>query len=819
MPRVSPVYKPQCCLSFTHSRKSAAIFNFHFLLFALYRAEGRLIQACEQAGAPHALAQGFGSREAWEVAASDGNVFNAHYCFKELGARVHQVTALRTQDLANWEGEINLRVSDAMAKLESHTSAAAATEQRAADLIKAAQRAASDNQRELENLRIRFESANRMALHWQEQAALTGESLKELDTKLTTAENRQSDGTSPTRRPHSASSDDETIAELRAQISALQMEHAGQIRDLESRHAAMYSQLQAAAANESYTADAVEAVRIEAAAALEEMELTHAAEIERLLEERARLDSALRCIKDMMNPCVGKNNSNNNAGASAVASAAGGDGGSSADKALHHEGLDNEDMGAVSDQDTLDGCAADVYVDAPAVGIPVEQPLATPIGVGGGSGVQDPLVASYSAFNARYTRPASAASNGSRSLYHYLDGNASTIGGAVTAPPATVSPAPADFAVFDRAGNRAKVNHMYEMVNALRPGSGDSSTIGGVVAQYNREDNHETYHFAVEEQLHLGGTSSDNEIFASPSSNNMSGSLPTSPESRNRVLMAGGGCAMVDFKGERPDAVTEASMSRILDAPSSARVTIAHGNGTVSASIKPAAVSVGAEDEISYQVRRPSENSTNAQIAVKEEGQQTTAKAPRHLVPCTSAPASTVKSEKADIIIDGTSPWAAGSLSLPGSSTSTPLKSISDRNSLQPSVGAAEKGNDDNNGTENENNENAGYRTWAPTADVLALDESSPSTANFLTQYMADQVSVRASLPIKYNNTRGNGGYAGYGRSSNGMQSRPKSGGHQPVSTNPGKIPAIRHSAPGVLKKSTFLQRPLVTENDLFGGR
>jgi len=728
-----------------------------------------------------------------------------------------------------------------MAKLESHTSAAGASERRAADLIKAAQRGVSDNQRELENLRIRFESANRMALHWQEQAALSSESLKELETKLSTAEDdnirRQSDSRTPTRRPTSASNDDETIAELRAQISALQMEHAGQIRDLESRHAAMNSQLQAAAANESHTAAAVEAVRIEAAAALQEMELTHAAEIERLLEERARLDSALRCIKDMMNPVEGNNNNSNNTGASP--SAAGGDGGNSADAEnafLHHEGLDNEDMGAVSDQETLNGCVADVYLDAPAVGIPVEQPLATPLGGGGGingiDGVQDPLVASYSAFSARYTRPASAASSGARSLHHYLHGNASTIGGA-TAPPATISPAPADFAVFDRAGNRSKVNHMYEMVNALRPesGSGDSSTIGGVVAQYSREENHETYHFAVEEQLHHGGVSSDNEIFASPRSNNLSGSLPTSPESRNRVLMAGG-CTMVDYKGERPDAVTEASMSRILDAPSAAaaagaaRVTIpdCNGNnldsGVKSTSLEPA-VSVGAEEEISYLVRRASENSTNAQIAVKEEeGQQTTAKAPHHHVPCTSAPASAAKSENADIIINGTSPWAAGSLSLPGSRTTTPLKSTTDGgHDLQPTVGAAE--NDKDGGDAENKNENAADRTWAPTADVLALNKSSPSTANFLTQYMADQVSVRASLPTKYTSGAG-GGYAGYGRSSNGMQSRPKSGGHRPVSTNPskaGKISAIRHSAPGVLKRSTFLQRPLVSENDLFGGR
>lgn len=794
-----------------------------------------MIQACEQVGAPHSLAQGFGSREAWEVATSDGNVLNAHYRFKELGARVHQVTALRTEDLANWEGEINLRVSDAMAKLESHTCAAAASERRAADLIKAAQRAASDNQRELENLRIRFETASRMALHWQEQAALSGESVKDLEAKLTTAENnnfrRQSDSTStPTPRPTSASNDDETIAELRAQISALQMEHAGQIRDLESRHAVMYSQLQAAAANESHTAAAVEAVRIEAAAALEEMELTHAAEIDRLLEERARLDSALRCIKDMMNPWGGNNMTNNNTSASA----AGGDG--------EHKGLDNEDVGAVSDQETLDGCVADVYLDAPAVGIPVEQPLATPLRGGGDvHGIEDPLVASYSAFSARYTRPASAASSGARSLHHYLHGNASTVGGA-TAPPATVSPAPADFAVFDQAGNRAKVNHMYEMVNALRPGSGDSSTIGGVVAQYNREENHETYHFAVEEQLHLGGgASSENEIFASPRSNNLSGSLPTSPESRNRVLMAGGGCSMVDYKGERPDAVTEASMSRILDAPSApaagaAKATIGDSDGnnlnnsTASNSLQPAVRVVAEEDEISYLVRRSSENSTNAQITVKEEKAQqtTTAKATYHHVPCTSAPASTAKSENADIIIDGTSPWAAGSLSLPGSKRSTPLKSTTERNDVQSIVGAAEDGND-GDGTENINkntdHENAADRTWAPTADVLALDKSSPSTTNFLAQYMADQVSIRASLPAKYTsgaNGDVRGGYAGYGRSTNGMQSRPKSGGPQPVSTKPakaGKIPAIRHSAPGVLKRSTFLQRPLVTENDLFGGR
>jgi hypothetical protein len=564
----------------------------------------------------------------------------------------------------------------------------------------------------------------------------------------------------------------------------------------------MLSQLQVAAANETHTVAAVEAVRMEAAAALEEMELAHAAEIERLLEERTRLDSALRCIKDMMNPYPG--NTTTVAGA-AINNTDGGSGNADGVQ-QQHEGLDTDDAGAASDQETLDGCIADVYLDAPAVGIPVES--STPLGGCRDGGDGDPLAASYSAFSARYMRPASAASSEARSLHHYLhSASVSTLGAAAgRAPPATVSPAPADFAVFDRAGNRAKVNNMYEMVNALRPGSGDSSTIGGVV-----EKNHDSYSFAVNEQQadHLlhhsggGGSSEDNEIFASPRSNNASGSLPTSPESRNRVLMAGGGCAMVDYKGERPDAVTEASMRRILDAPSGSG-----GSGNKKTSLLQSAVS-GDDHEVSYLVRRPSENSTNAQIAIKqEEEQHTTAKAPFH-VPCTSAPASTVQSENNDNIIDGTSAWAAGSLSLPVSTTSTPLKECQ---------GDAAGGDG-----ENENyNENADC-SWAPTADVLALDKSSPSTANFLTQYMADQVSVRASLPARYHTAVGGGGgsgYAGYGRSSNAnVQPRPKSGGPQAVPTKPkaGKIPAIRHSAPGVLKRSTFLQRPLVSDDVLFG--
>jgi hypothetical protein len=764
-----------------------------------------MIQACEQAAAPHSLAQGFGSREAWEVATSDGNVLNAHYRFKELGARVHQVTALRTEDLANWEGEVNLRVSDTLAKLESHTSAAAISERRSTDLIKAAQRAASDNQRELENLRIRFETANRMALHWQEQASLSAESLTEVEAKLINAENElyrhRSDTLSPSR-PCSATQESEIVAELRAQISALQMEHAGQIRELESRHAAMLNQLRVAAASETHTAAAVEAVRMEAAAALEEMEIAHAAEIEILLEERARLDSALRCIKDMMHPWGGNNNTSDGANA-----ASGGDG----DGVQQCEGFDAaEDAGAASDQESLDGCAADVYLDAPAVGIPVET-TRTPVGAHGAE--VDPLVASYSAFSARYMRPASAASSGARSLHHYLNGNGSTLG--VTAPPATISPAPADFAVFDRAGNRAKVNTMYEMVNALRPGSGDSSTIGGVVAT-EEQINHDTYHFATtvdqQEQLNRNG-SSDNEFFASPREN-MSGSIPTSPESRNRVVMAGGGCSMVDYKGERPDAVTEASMRRILDAPTAASDGGGAGaSGRASTSLPVA--STGVEDEVSYIVRRPSENSTNAQITVKQEEEQaTTAKAPYH-VPCASAPASTAKSDRIDDIIDGASAWAAGSLSLPASNTSTPQKNYQRDNGTDNANCAAKDEN---------NNENF----WAPTADVLALDNSSPSTANFLTQYMADQVSVRASLPSRYQTA---GGYAGYGRSGSSsaaaatataMQPRPKSGGaggHQPVSNKAkaGKIPAIRHSAPGVLKRSTFLQRPLVSDDLIYG--
>ena len=282
---------------------------------------------------------------------------------------------------------------------------------------------------------------------------------------------------------------------------------------------------------------------------------------------------------------------------------------------------------------------------------------------------------------------------------------------------------------------------------------------------------------------------------------------------------------------------------RILDAPNGGRL-----GGTAAAARREAADSMllrrltatANASEISS--RDPPHSNTNhrqAQAAAiaptpAAAGQETpprgamnTNTAPRHATTehshfpgCVSAPVSALKGsapgagalqgvDEEEECDDGGA-WPLGSLSLPGSSTDTPN---TDARKPRFSLGTDHEDNNDNNDNDDDDSpigaslfldgiEVRGGMAPTTTATVHALDESSPCTANFLAQYMADHVSVRASMQMK---------------------PRPKSGGHvyrAVTSSSPkakGKIPAIRMSAPGIMKRSSFLQRPLVTADDLFG--
>ena len=783
---------------------------------------------------------------------------------------MHPVTALRTVELSRWEEDMEVRVSEALTKLESLTAATANDERRAADLIKAGQRAASNSQRELEEVQGRLEVANRIALHWQEQASFIGEALKEAEMALVGASSGKS-SSSPSAAGAPTVADNEVIQELRAQISALKMEHDGQIREIEARHAAACAQSDR---HSSHTAQlAVEAVRAEAAATFAAMAESHAAEVERLLEERSRLDSALRCIKQMMTSMQQSQQQQQQQ------SPLGGFEGTDADSA---ESGDDQYNAVVlrstsGEGSFLDGGgeeedigAADVYDDLLAVGIPVEQPPPPPTTtILHHQSLSSPPQSQHfpsSSFNISRQRPASAEIDGgdddddvsfTRSTMAALAAVTSPATGSATTntnanasalppPPPTISPAPADYAVFDAAGVRSKISTMYEMVNAFQPGSSGASSVYTTAAHHphsihhnhnhhHRQQQQEMYHFATAEGRHPGtvgssGGASSSDVYGSPLGNRGAsdhGSL-SSPQSRNRVSLVGGACHMIDYQGDRPDTMTEASMRRILDHPS-----LPAALDAVSARFKAAEASPSAggssEEELDYLVRRPTAESSTALISGGEEGNMTKEvncnglSTPRGLAPVvengtedeiqqqqqhlgssTSAPVSVCEQNEAlGGCGEALSPsWAAGSFSLPQSHTTTPVALPRPERVPRLDLAAAEvqpPEKQQHNEMLVEQKENRMYQTT--TATVHALGSSSPTTANFIAQYMADQVSVRASMHP------------------HNQQQRPKSGGNQDTSKNSKKISdkKMRSSAPGVLKRSSFLQRPLVTENDLFG--
>jgi len=245
------------------------------ICFIHCRAEGRFIQACDRSQSWHSLAHGFGSQEAWESSdcCGGGGLVSAHYRSIELGAEIHPVTALPCSQLANWEDQVETQVQQLQSQLEARTQAAYESECHAADLVKAGARVAMKEQKEAEEMRSRLETSNRLALHWQEEAALAGEALRQAEV-ISQDLRRQIE-----RGQGSLKSDSNgEIERLREEIASLRVEHDQKIQEIKEQHAA---ELAAALDN--------------GGGGIEE----HAQLVERLLEERARLDSALRCIKDM----------------------------------------------------------------------------------------------------------------------------------------------------------------------------------------------------------------------------------------------------------------------------------------------------------------------------------------------------------------------------------------------------------------------------------------------------------------------------------------------------------------------------------------
>lgn len=583
-----------------------------------------------------------------------------------------------------------LQVQNLESRLASMSESITQSERRADDLIRAGQRAASKEQKEAAELREKVETYSRMALHWQEQAALANEALRQAES---TVEQLRQQGS------NNAASGEMEPTNLSSELAAVKKDHARQLQELEARHRA---ELAAATAAQP-SAAVVAAVRAEAAATVAAMQEEHNALLECLLEERARLDAALRCIKDMTGMVSGA------------------------------EGSDAEE-----DRAGEDGCAEEHL----AVGIPVEgTPMPLPL--------DHPGVLAGTSFTLRSHRPDSAATvapagddAGSSRQQLFFGGAAGWGGGADTS-----------------------LQRSHESASAV--------SLDG--------DEHGVYSFAA---APADGGATDEE-YGSPAASLASGSefgyrgrrsaqSNHSVDDTHRVAAAGGNCFVVDYRGERPDAVTEASMNRILDRP-----TDSAGGGAPR------------EDAAVYVLPSVLEERKDSNEEVTPPAMNRS----RRMCPASiSAPTSCAKSERLGEA-DGAVPWAAGSLSLPGSRCASPEdgpRAASVQGRLPAGLQRAGLLDDDENGSVE-----LRCNPIAMSDAVAAMDTGSPAAANFMAQYMADHLTVRASMPVM---SSAKGRQAGAGASS--------------------KIGAVRRSAPaGKPKRSSFLDRPPLPEGAVYDGR
>lgn len=673
--------------------------------FQCLGAGGRLVQAVEDDDAFHSLAEGFGNREAWEPADKLGDrLTNVHYRQRALGARVVPVTALPTHQLAAWEEELQVLAKEALARVDRDSAAAVTSEKRANELIRAGKRMYDQAQRESDELRTRLELANSLALKWQEEAALATEALEsvrlELDRERATAGRQSSPSTV-------------TVAVLQSQLENLQLSYERRTRELQESVTAQIKQPLRGRDSMSCPSDpnqrhecqaveaAVAAVRAEAAAAMTALEESYAAEIEVLLHDRARLDSALIRIKDMTRNLTSFDPDNSTS-------------------TEQQRSLDNEDT-------------------EPALGVPIDPfPLISPSGIRPWSGSSFSLA----------PRPVSGSSSGYRSYR--------TVGGTYSGPEEeplseTEDIGPAIEAI--PAIMQVEREEEFHVALPLYAGPPQSTTNSAksIVAMES-----EVYRFTQD----ANDMGTENEFVsprASLSPGSHGGGQPhggwphcRSPEELNRIALAGGACCLIDYNGERPDAMTEAALERILDAP---RQSI--------------------YDTTSME---PSRFRTWRAASI-------------------SAPNSATKSHPphGEISNDGDGvelPWPRGSLSLPGSGSSTPIGTgLGDFYHAEA--------------TDGHKTYVLGQALLAPSEVVARLECSSPDTANFVAQYMADHIPIRASAPA--------------------LTLNKKNGKKEPaVNSGMKKVDALRCSAPAAMnatkrRAASFLQRPPVADDMLYG--
>jgi hypothetical protein len=310
-------------------------------------------------------------------------------------------------------------------------------------------------------------------------------------------------------------------------------------------------------------------------------------------------------------------------------------------------------------------------------------------------------------------RPGSAASR------------ASLRSGPAAAASVTFSPAPADHSVFD-AALRGRIGGLYDLVNPFRPASAPGDTPGSMRTARAANDDE----------------GDDDDIFASP----LPAFSPASPGSVRRTAVGGGGGGcLVDFAGEeRPGALTEGAMARILDAPGLAPPPEQDGSALL--------------------------GRINRQRARAATPAASPPPARRALLGGTPSPPAAAAAGGGSLPADEAhAGWsAAGRSLLPGSEAASP-------------AGGLPQGAEDSC--------EACFTPLAMSDAVRALDAASPTAAGFVAHYVADGLSMRASMPAAAGPSKG------------------KAAGAAPR----------RHSAPLAPKRSTFLQRPLVADTDVYG--
>lgn len=734
----------------------------------LCSAEGRLLSAIEHSEDLYALGQSFGSRESWEVSSS-GYLASSHFKTRVFNAQPQLVTALPTAYLSQWEHEKEILMVELLNKLDAQAKEAAEADRRSSELIKAGHHTSANCQREIDNLRKKLETTSRLALHWQEDAALSAKALAAAEREL-----QHHNGVSSCHVEQQQSD----VDSLRTQMQTLQEQHQKHVQNLEITHKRELEQ----ARTRNHENNSISGISYVEFNALHQ-------ELVTVQAEKARLESALQCIKEMMRHSQ-----------TAIRMAhdihhlhtqtddiqeccddIGGDSTGREERLIRHLGSMHPEIDIINNNTihSIDshggGGGADIVVDTTAtdhsggaIAVPTISSTATDnAGIhDNGSLVCDVAVGIPVEDTFMRTDPAVASYH--NNCNHHQEGSAS--GSSFSLQATTHRSA------SHGHGNAALRPSVSDGASAS-PAAAEAIIPSRVAASGERCNSALSYHSCDETEARetttcdpLNGVKCDPEAMVTPENSTVHGD---------------------DEDGHQGDALAcddASEMARLGSMP------VHHG---ANAATPP-----------------------HVTVAQQSGG---------HRAGSVSAPSSVIKSEKVQ-----TTAWAAGSLSLPGSRLGSPLSTTSNaddtltRSSI-PDMHALRHmlRRDDDRDSASWYEEDVSYPF---TEAVYAMGKNSPAAANHVAQYMANHVAMRASAPAFYSSMAAAavdgdsrlGGSSRYNSKTNNDRIVAKKKDSLMMSM----IHQYRRSTGQNVygngiegrKRSSFLQRAPVGEIDVYGG-